>query len=726
MSLSTRVLIGLGTGVAAGLFLGDFAAPLGVVGHAFILALQVTVLPFMVVALVSGLGRLDVRTARAIARSGGAVLLILWAIVMTAVLVMPLSFPDWPSASFFNRSLVEPPAPVDFLSLYIPANPFASLAGGIVPAIALFSIALGVALMGIPQKATLLDALDGVRAALDRITGFVVQLAPFGVFALMADAAGSLEVSDLGRIQVYILVYTAVALALVFWVLPALVATLTPVPFRQVLGPVRDALVTAFATGNLLVVLPILADRSKAILREAGLDEEAAGTAVDVLVPASFTIPNMGTLLSLAFVPFAGWFTGFQLAPGQYPLFAAVGFASFFGQPVVSLPFLLDLLRIPAATFQLFITVDVITSRFGTLLAAAHTVVLALLAACAMRGLWQVRWPRLLAFTGTSAGLLAAVILGARLLFTYGMEPKYTGYQNFIEMQPLLGPVEAKVIAPDAAPAPSAAPPGRRLDVIRERGALRVCYFADALPQVFRNADGELVGFDIEMTHLLAGELGARLVLRQVDRPDAVARLEDGSCDMAVSGIPATPEITTLVAPSTPVMNQTLGMVVPNEHRGDFASWEALSRRPRLRIGVGPSPYFRRLVAARLPDAEVVPLASAREFFTRDTDSLDALLTSAEAGSAWTLVYPRFAVVVPAPGRVTVPISYAMPLGEPRLAAFVDAFIHLKIGDGTAATLFAYWYEGHRGTQSRHRWSVARDVLGWGGGGAPESRPEAD
>ena len=44
MSLSTRVLIGLLLGVAAGIFLGEEVEPISVVGDAFLLLLQMTVL----------------------------------------------------------------------------------------------------------------------------------------------------------------------------------------------------------------------------------------------------------------------------------------------------------------------------------------------------------------------------------------------------------------------------------------------------------------------------------------------------------------------------------------------------------------------------------------------------------------------------------------------------------------------------------------------------------
>lgn len=77
MSLLTKFLIGLITGIAAGLFLGELAEPFSVLGRALILLLQMTVLPFMVVALVVGLGRLGVKEALSTARSGGGVLLVL-------------------------------------------------------------------------------------------------------------------------------------------------------------------------------------------------------------------------------------------------------------------------------------------------------------------------------------------------------------------------------------------------------------------------------------------------------------------------------------------------------------------------------------------------------------------------------------------------------------------------------------------------------------------------
>jgi hypothetical protein len=69
-------------------------------------------------------------------------------------------------------------------------------------------------------------------------------------------------------------------------------------------------------------------------------------------------------------------------------------------------------------------------------------------------------------------------------------------------------------------------------------------------------------------------------------------------------------------------------------------------------------------VRERLPEAEVVVVDSYRPLLQEGDPDFDGLLHSAEAGSAWTLVYPAYAVVVPEPGRVKVPLAYAIPLGS--------------------------------------------------------------
>ncbi len=76
-----------------------------------------------------------------------------------------------------------------------------------------------------------------------------------------------MTIGDFDRLQVYVVTYVLASLFLVFWVLPGLIAALTPLRYRDILRLSRDALVTAFSTGSTFVVLPLLADTTKELLR---------------------------------------------------------------------------------------------------------------------------------------------------------------------------------------------------------------------------------------------------------------------------------------------------------------------------------------------------------------------------------------------------------------------------------------------------------------------------
>ena len=158
-TLSTKIAIGLAAGIALGLFVGERASVLNVVADGYIKLLQMTVLPFVTVSIIGGLGALNGAQARALAKHVGLVLVLLWALALAMVFLFPLMFPPHESASFFSTTLIQEREPFDFLNLYIPTNPFNSLANNIVPAVVLFSVIVGAALMTIPEKARLLDVL---------------------------------------------------------------------------------------------------------------------------------------------------------------------------------------------------------------------------------------------------------------------------------------------------------------------------------------------------------------------------------------------------------------------------------------------------------------------------------------------------------------------------------------------------------------------------------------
>ena len=87
---------------------------LKIFGDIFIRLLQVTVIPFISVSLITGIGKLKFEQVKSLAIKGGSILLLIWGLVVTVLFLIPLAFPDWPSSSFFSNSLVADPAAPDF------------------------------------------------------------------------------------------------------------------------------------------------------------------------------------------------------------------------------------------------------------------------------------------------------------------------------------------------------------------------------------------------------------------------------------------------------------------------------------------------------------------------------------------------------------------------------------------------------------------------------------
>jgi proton glutamate symport protein len=133
LSFSTQVVLGLVLGLGVGVCVGDKATWLQGMGKAFILLLQMTVLPYITLSLITGLGRLRYQDVKMLALKVGALLLGSWVLAFATILLMPLAFPPWEDASFFSTSLVEPPVEMQWLTLFIPSNPFHALAAGVSP-----------------------------------------------------------------------------------------------------------------------------------------------------------------------------------------------------------------------------------------------------------------------------------------------------------------------------------------------------------------------------------------------------------------------------------------------------------------------------------------------------------------------------------------------------------------------------------------------------------------
>ncbi len=717
MTFGQKILVGLGLGIASGLFLGELAAPLRLAADGFVRLLQMTVLPYVTVSLVVRIGSLDPASAKRLFLRVGALTLVLWVLALGAVFLMPLAFPTLESASFFSTTLVETPRQVDFLALYIPSNPFHSLANSVVPAVVLFSALLGIALMGVERKDGLIESLVAVERGLARANRLVVRLTPIGLFAIAAHTAGTMDLEQVARLRVFQIAYAAMAVLLALWVFPGLVACLTPVPAGRLLQSTRDALITAFITGDLFIVLPSLIERSKALLEEhGGLEPEDAG-APDVIVPAFYNFPHSAKMLSLSFVLFAAWYSETTLGVAEYPRLAAAGIVSLFGSMNVAMPFLLDFARVPADTFQLFLATGVLNSRFGTLAGASHMLVLAIVGTYALRGRLRFSGPRVVRYAVTTAALFAARLGGLAVSLRALGGGSYEGGRVASELGLLRPASEGFTVLKELPAEPLRAPHEGRplLETVRERGRIRIGFVPGQRPYSHVNARGELVGFDVEMAHALALELGIAAEFAPVPRPQLAEVIESGRVDVVMAGILVTTGRASRVAFSSPYMDETLAFVVPDHRRAEFSSAAWVRAQDGLSRGVPDLPYVEELMRRQFPRARIVPLAldDPEGPFAVRGESVDAVVLTAERGSFFTLLHPAFSVAVPHPLEIRLPRAYPVARHDVEAARVLGIWIDLKRTVGTIQSLYDHWILGKDAKAKAPRWSILRDVLGW-------------
>lgn len=720
ISLATQVFIGLGLGIATGVLLGEEAAMLKIVGDAFIALLQITVIPYVIVALVTSIGRLSIDAVISLSLKAGSILLVLWLIGISVVLAAPFAFPVWPSASFFSVSQINETEPVTFLDLYVPSNIFASLSNAVMPAIVVFSILFGLALTSVSEKHRIIDLLSTIGEVLIGITGFVGKLAPYGVYAITASAAGTIEVADLGRLQVYIVVYIVLSLILSLWLVPGLITAVTPLRYSLVMRTFRGPLVAAFATGNLLIVLPLLASDSKKLLalgnKQSNAPTEQEESSVDLLIPAAYPFPNLGSVFVLLFVLFGGWYTGSEVSVTDYLTLTVVGLASLFGGAVLTLPFLFDLLKLPADLFQVFITVDVIAVRFGTLMAAMHLIAIALIGTCALQGTISFNPLRLLRFSAISIALIAGALVIIRAFYTYVYVQPYEFDQILANLELIEDPQPHVVYRNAPIANVQETTEAQNSGFLKERGVLRACYVLDDYPSSYFNSKGELVGFDVEMMHRFAKALDASVQFVPVSSiSDASERINSSYCDILASMIRISPRHAETFTMTLPVMNAPVGLIVSDYRRDEFRQWASILEKPDLRIALFKDPDTEAAVRRLLPNVETVNYNTKNELdalLAAGASNIDAVAGTAEEGAAWTIRYPEFNLVTPSP-TLFVPLGFAVSKGDTELLAYLESWLLSAKANGTIDQLYRYWMLGEINKSRAPRWSVIRDVLGW-------------
>lgn len=400
--LHTQIIIGLVLGLVFGLvviktalpnsFTLDYIKPIGTI---FINSLKMIAVPLVLASLIVGVSNLG--DISKLSRIGGKTILTYLVTTVLAIsigLVLVNLFKPGKSLPLETRenlmkmyegdagsklgqaAELQEQSPLQPFVDMVPQNFFqATTDNAAMLQVVFFAILVGIALLQIPKsKSTPVIAFfDGFNEVIIQIVNYIMMIAPYGVFALMAslivEIAGDnpeSAVQLLLALLKYSLVVVGGLLLMVFVVYPLILKAFTKVKYQDFFKAIRPAQLLAFSTSSSSATLPVT---MKQVEEELGVSEEVSS----FVLPLGATVNMDGTSLyqGVAAV-FIAQALGMELSLGQQLMIvltatlASIGSAGVPGAGLIMLIIVLESIGVPAAGIALIIAPDRILDMFRT------------------------------------------------------------------------------------------------------------------------------------------------------------------------------------------------------------------------------------------------------------------------------------------------------------------------------------------------------------------------
>jgi len=302
MSLTLKVVIGMGLGIAIGLFFnlsglnadGSFVNTyivdglFHVMGKMFINALKMLVVPLVFFSLICGVcGIGNLNTLGRVGSKSFALYMLTTAIAITIAMTIALTAgigEGMNLASTASFTAKEAPPLTDVFINIIPSNPVKAMANGDMLPLIFFSILLGISMLMVGKKAKgLIEGAEIANEIMMKMVNIIMSVAPYAVFVLIAKSMANLGTELLGQLIGYVLVLVGALFVHLFVTLMLVLkffSGLSPIMF---LKKIRSAQVFAFSTASSNATIPVTL---RTVTERMGVNNSVA----------SFTVPFGATI----------------------------------------------------------------------------------------------------------------------------------------------------------------------------------------------------------------------------------------------------------------------------------------------------------------------------------------------------------------------------------------------------------------------------------------------
>ncbi len=400
--LHTQIIIGLILGLIFGLvviqmgiapdFTINYIKPIGTI---FINALKMIAVPLVLASLIVGVSNLG--DISKLSRIGGKTIVTYMITTVVAVSIgltlvnifkpgkalpaetrenLMAMYDDAVGDKTSQAEKIQDQSPLQPLVDMVPENFFlATTDNASMLQVVFFAIIAGIALLQVPKKKAtpVIAFFDGFNDVIIQIVGYIMKIAPYGVFALMAslivEIAGDnpeSAVSLLLALLQYSLIVVGGLLLMIFGIYPLILRSFTKIKYMHFFKAIRPAQLLAFTTSSSSATLPVT---MKQVEQEIGVSEEVSS----FVLPLGATINMDGTSLyqGVAAV-FIAQALGMELTITQQLMIvltatlASIGSAGVPGAGLIMLIIVLESIGVPAAGIALIIAPDRILDMFRT------------------------------------------------------------------------------------------------------------------------------------------------------------------------------------------------------------------------------------------------------------------------------------------------------------------------------------------------------------------------
>ena len=388
ISLTTQILIATAGGIVFGALVGEWASNLKFIGDIFIRLIQMSVVLLVMSAVASAVGGGD---GQDVGKMGFHTFK--WIIIFTVIsaglgvalsmLLQPGIGVEIASAADVANSSVETGSIQDTILGFVPTNIINSMADGSMVRCIVFSLFFGVAMGAYAKESgnrNVIEWVQGINGVITNIIKIVMNVAPIGIFCLLANVAGTTGFKVIIPMLKFLLVLL-IGDAIQFLLFGPFTAAVTKVNLFKMPKKFAKMSMMAVTTTSGAICLPTKMEDE---VTKFGISRKVA----DFTGPITMSMNSCGAAQCyVAAIFFMAQSTGIQMTPYQMGMaillscLMCLGTISVPGGSVIVYTFLATSLGLPLESIAVLIGIDWFAGMFRTLMNVDVDVMIGLLVA---------------------------------------------------------------------------------------------------------------------------------------------------------------------------------------------------------------------------------------------------------------------------------------------------------------------------------------------------------